>query len=375
MCSGVKAALSLLRVIEPNRKSSLAKSDSRQMEEGRMTCWPYILVVEDKAEQVALMAARLHTRFPSGRVVSAASGAEVEGMDLDPFDVILLGYNLPDCTGLDLIERIKPRVRAPLIIVTSLRSGDAAASAIRSGASDYLVKTEDYLDLLPVVVEKNLVTATLQTNVTRLQDELCQRYEELRQKNAELEAANSQLREMTLRDPLTGLYNRRYVNEVIEQFVARALRYQEDLACMMIDVDHFKRANDELGHLTGDRVLQIAGRSVGESIRGSDVAARFGGDEFVVLLPQSSSMDAYQCAERINERFRMQLAAEGPAATWITLSIGVASLGRGALSTARELIAAADCSMYACKAGGGNGVFPHLPTPVQTSGRPGWTEL
>ncbi len=333
-------------------------------EEAAMTPWPYILIVESKADQVAQITARLEARFPSGRVVSASSAADVDTLELKPFDLILLGYHLPDCTGLELVQRLKTRAACPIVMVTSLRSSDAAASAIRGGAADYIVKTDDYLDVLPVVVEKNLVMASLKSNVTRLQEELTNRCEELRHKNAELEAVNLQLRDAALRDPLTGLYNRRYVNEVVDMLVARAMRYDEDLACMMIDVDRFKRANDELGHLAGDRLLQTAARSIADSVRSSDVAARFGGDEFIVLLPQSSTDEAFRCAERITNRFHQLRAAELPAAKGVTLSIGVASLVGGRFNTARELIATADCSMYVCKASGGDGVFPHVPAPV-----------
>jgi diguanylate cyclase (GGDEF)-like protein len=326
-----------------------------------MTDWPCILVIESKTDQVARMTERLTAHFPNGRVVCAPTAAEAEKLDLKQADLILLGYHLPDCTGLELLRRLKLSVTVPIVMVTSLRSPDAAASAIQAGAADYIVKTEDYLDVLPVMVEKNLVTASLRANVARLREELRRGYEELRAKNAELEARNAQLREAALRDPLTGIYNRRYINEVVEQFVAQALRYTEDLGCMMIDLDQFKRANDELGHLTGDRLLQVAAGAILSSVRASDVVARFGGDEFIVLLPKSSSADAYACAERVTRCFRETLQTEVPAAARLTLSIGIASLIQGNFNTARELIAAADRAMYVCKTNGGNGIFPDVP--------------
>ncbi len=329
-----------------------------------MTPWPCILIVESKDNQVAQMRERLRKRFPNGFVANVSTGAQADTIDLTRFDLILLGYHLPDCIGLELVRRLVPRVTAPVVMVTGLRSGDAAASAIHSGAADYIVKTEDYLDVLPVVVEKNLIMSSLRANVARLQEELRQRCEELREKNAELEARYEQLREAALRDPLTGLYNRRYVNEAIDHLVASAWRYQENLACMMIDLDRFKRANDELGHLVGDRLLQLAGQSIAESVRVSDVAGRFGGDEFIVLLPKSTFADAYLCAERIAERFGQVVAAEVPDAAGMTLSIGIATVTPFECSAPQELIAAADQSMYFCKATGHGGIFPapSLPT-------------
>ncbi len=338
-----------------------------------MAPWPCILIVENKTDQVDLMRERLCARFPSTQVFHAGAAAEVHDLLLRKPDLILLGYHLPDCTGLEMLAQLKGVVTAPIVMVTSLRSGDAAASAIHNGAADYIVKTEDYLDLLPIVVEKNLVLATLRANVAKLQEELLQQYEELRRKNEELEARNVQLREAALRDPLTGLYNRRYINEIVEQFVAHALRYNEDLACMMIDVDRFKRANDELGHLMGDRLLQITGRAITDSARASDVSARFGGDEFIVLLPRSSCTDADNCAQRITSRFHAIVQEEMPTAAFVTLSIGIASLIQGNFNTARQLIGTADCAMYVCKTSGGNGVFPHLP--LHTHGQATATEV
>ncbi len=329
-----------------------------------MTHWPCILIVESKGHQVAQMRQRLRERFPTGFVAAVGKGADAEQLDLTRFDLLLLGYHLPDCTGLELLTRLVPRVTVPILMVTGLRSGDAAASAIHAGASDYLVKTDDYLELLPIVVEKNLVMASLRANVGRLQEELCRRCDELREKNAQLEQRNGQLREAALRDPLTGLYNRRYVNEAIEQLVSGSLRYREDLACMMIDLDRFKKANDELGHLVGDRLLRLAGQVITDSIRGSDVAARFGGDEFVILLPKSTFADAYACAERIDERFRETVAGTVPMAADMTLSIGIATVHRGDCRSARALVAAADQAMYASKANGGGGIHPTPSVPV-----------
>jgi len=325
-----------------------------------MTPWPCILIVESKDDQVTQMRERLRARYPNGFVACVSDGARTETVDLTRFDLILLGYHLPDCTGIELVKRLVSRVTAPIVMVTGLRSGDTAASAIHAGASDYIVKTKDYLDVLPVVVEKNLVMASLRANVARLQDELCHRCEELREKNNELETRNAQLLEVALHDPLTGLYNRRYVNEVIGQLASRARRYDEDLSCMMIDIDRFKRANDKLGHLAGDRILQLAGQVIVESIRSADVAARFGGDEFVVLLPNSAFGNALACAERIARAFRRSVAANVPEAADMTLSIGIAGLERSGCSEARELIAAADRSMYVCKAGGCGGIHPTL---------------
>lgn len=331
-----------------------------------MTPWPCILIVEDEGDQVAEMRECLRRRFPNGFVACVATGRQAEATDLKRFNLILLGYHLPDCTGLELVKRLIPKVSVPVVMVTGLRSGQTASAAIYAGAADYIVKTEDYLDVLPVVVEKNLVMASLRANVAELQEELQRRCHELREKNAELEARNVELREVALRDPLTGLFNRRYVNEAGDQLVSRAIRYSEDLACMMIDLDRFKQANDQLGHLVGDQLLQLAGRVISESVRDSDVAARFGGDEFMILLPRTGFVEAHACASRIHERFAQAVAAEVPAAAGMTLSIGVASLGENGLRDARELVGMADRLMYVCKGAGVGGTFPTPRAVAQT---------
>ncbi len=326
-----------------------------------MTPWPCILIVEDQGAHVAQMRERLRSRYPRCFVACVSTGADTDRIELGRFDLILLGYHLPDCTGLDLVKRLAPKVRAPIVMVTGLRSGETAASAIHAGASDYIVKTDDYLDVLHVVIEKNLVMASLRANVAQLQDELCMRCDELAEKNQQLEARNAQLREATIRDPLTGLYNRRYFNEASEQLVAHARRYGQELSCMMIDVDKFKQANDKLGHLVGDRLLELAGQAVSESVRSADVAARFGGDEFIVCLPNTAFADAYTCASRIRIRFDQLVKAEVPAAIGMTLSVGVASLKQNDLRTAHELVGMADRLMYVCKGAGVGGIFPSVP--------------
>lgn len=325
-----------------------------------MTPRPCVLIVESKHEQVIQMRERLRSSFPRGLVACVSAGERALSIDLSRFNIILLGYHLPDCSGLELLERLVARVSVPIVMVTSLRSKDAATSAIRTGASDYIVKTDDYLDVLPVVLAKNLVMAALWRNVRSLQCELERRCDELRQKNDELNIRNEQLREAALRDPLTGLYNRGYVNEAVGQLLSQARRQDEDLACMMIDVDRFKCVNDSLGHMTGDRLLQLAGQAIAESVRASDIAARFGGDEFIVLLPRTSFPKAFACAKRISTRFKDLVAREVPKAYTVTLSIGVSGINVSSCRTVRSLIASADQSLYACKANGGGGVFPGL---------------
>jgi diguanylate cyclase (GGDEF)-like protein len=196
-------------------------------------------------------------------------------------------------------------------------------------------------------------------------DELARSHNQLVKLNAELEdrvyqrtcaleEANKLLRDMASRDSLTGLYNRRHFNDLLAQLFAESVRYNTDLTCMMIDLDNFKAVNDSLGHQTGDHLLQITADCIRGSIRESDVAIRFGGDEFAVLLPQTSPIDARNSAERILINFRQHLTRHMPEATITSLSIGLVSREGDLPNTASELVTLADEALYQAKAAGKN---------------------
>lgn len=191
----------------------------------------------------------------------------------------------------------------------------------------------------------------------RMADCLTQSQIELLELNAQLEARVAQrtrdLEEQAARDPLTGLYNRRHFGEVITREFATAARYNHDLTCLMFDVDHFKEINDRYGHRTGDRILIALAQALMFELRGSDVAARFGGDEFILLLPQTPAQQASALAERIVNRFSEDIADEFPGMT-TTLSIGVASLQTTRARSSEALIHEADVALYAAKEGGRN---------------------
>jgi diguanylate cyclase (GGDEF)-like protein len=163
-------------------------------------------------------------------------------------------------------------------------------------------------------------------------------------------------RNLADRDPLTGYFNHRYLHERLSEEVVRAIRTRRALSVVMIDLDDFKLVNDTFGHLYGDRVLVYVAETIRASVRGSDVAARYGGDEFALILPETNAHEAAVVAERILAAFRAHpFTAEGRTPLPIGTSIGIATHpddGR----TATELIAAADSGLYAAKAQGGSRV-------------------
>ena len=162
------------------------------------------------------------------------------------------------------------------------------------------------------------------------------------------------LRQQSLRDPLTGLYNRRFLEEYLVHEKVRATRKNRPLSVIMLDIDHFKRVNDTFGHDAGDAVLRRMGLVLQGHVRGSDIACRIGGEEFALLLPEASLIIAYQRAERILDTVRhMQIKHRGQVLGAITVSLGVAAFPKHG-DTPEALIRAADQALYQAKQSGRN---------------------
>jgi two-component system, cell cycle response regulator len=163
-----------------------------------------------------------------------------------------------------------------------------------------------------------------------------------------------------LTDFLTGFHNRRYLHARLREELARAQRARQSLACLMIDIDHFKRINDQHGHLAGDAVLREVAQRVDAEMRISDTGARFGGDEFAIVLSQATMLDAEKVAARVLQAVRSQPVAIGKSSTeTVTLSIGVAAATPGDATRdykvlAERLIAEADAALYRAKSAGRN---------------------
>jgi diguanylate cyclase (GGDEF)-like protein len=172
----------------------------------------------------------------------------------------------------------------------------------------------------------------------------------IREREEELRRVNQQLEEISQRDPLTQLYNRRRLVECLERELARARR-GHTLSVLMIDLDHFKRVNDEHGHLKGDDVLLAISKAIASSIRAADIAGRYGGDEFVVVLPDTGKPHAIHVAERLVSAVR---EASAELETTVTASVGIAEAKIE--DDVRGLLRRADESAYRAKQSGGDGV-------------------
>ncbi|HYW32918.1 MAG TPA: diguanylate cyclase [Gemmatimonas sp.] len=171
-------------------------------------------------------------------------------------------------------------------------------------------------------------------------------------------ADNARLEQLAQTDPLTQLLNRRALTERIGAEMDRALRYDSTLALLMIDLDHFKKVNDNYGHLVGDDVLRDVGQLLLETIRGSDIVARYGGEEFLMLLPETDDVGAEAFAERIRAAVHARPFNGGAGRTTLTLtaSIGVAVYPAARIETVEDLLARADAALYRAKADGRNRV-------------------
>ncbi len=161
------------------------------------------------------------------------------------------------------------------------------------------------------------------------------------------------LHELASREPLTGLYNRRYFNEMFERHFSQSVRHGAELTCVMIDLDDFKRVNDRFGHHTGDEVLVLLAATLTSQLRAEDVPARFGGDELIVILPQTDSEHARALAERVCERFEALLHQKLPDVR-TSLSIGIAGRILTGAADTRALVRLADRSLYEAKDAGKN---------------------
>ena len=163
----------------------------------------------------------------------------------------------------------------------------------------------------------------------------------------------SELEELAARDSLTGLYNRRHFGDEMTREFAAAQRYGSDLACLMFDLDHFKPINDQYGHRMGDKVLVLLADSIAAELRTSDVAARFGGDEFIVLLPGTKISLGKHIAERVRNYFDKNSIKVDGKAVKITLSIGISGTEEKT-SRLSEMLKCADQALYEAKGSGRN---------------------
>lgn len=315
------------------------------------------LVIEDDVDTGYLIAEVLRTHLKTTSVRIVRNIGDAVRLDTAQFDLVLCDYNLPDGTALDALLRLRERnPDVAVVIVTGETEIETAVAAVRAGAFDYVVKAGQFLSLLPLTVEKNLALHRMKRENTRLQQELEAALGQTRDANAKLENLVAQLEHFAMTDALTGLANRRHLNDALVRMASASVRQESDVACIMIDLDGFKSLNDTLGHQRGDELLALVGRLIAANSRTADLPARYGGDEFAILLPQTDLKTAIFVAQRLFEEFHrhtpLHELCSGSAG--VTLSIGAASRRFSRDDRPDLLLAQADEALYAAKTRGRN---------------------
>ena len=205
-----------------------------------------------------------------------------------------------------------------------------------------------------VPVESDNEVGVLARAFNRMNDKIAQQYEDLRQSHAQIEAMAAQMRELSLRDALTGLHNRRHFDAQCAQFFASAQRYERPFSVMLCDIDHFKSVNDRFSHATGDEVLRRLGEILQQNMRGSDLVARYGGEEFVVAFPETSLTQARDACEALRQRVEAYPWQEVHPDLRITISMGLC--GDTHVASFERMLEVADAQLYNAKRGGRNQV-------------------
>ncbi len=344
----------------PHATASTGDVMSQQSEKQPTTVSLRLLLVEDDPDQRELISEMLEDHFGVGCVDYAATCRQADEVELPgPYALVLCDVNLPDGSGLDVLKRIRMRAPClPVMMLTGENDSTIAREAIKRGACDYAVKAGAYLDTMPLTVEKNLA-ADAEASVARQQHEaeavrLQDENKHLTQTLSATEIARKEAEREASLDAMTGCYNRRAFERIGDQLFSEAYRTGGELSLVMIDLDKFKQVNDTLGHAVGDDLIRCAAKSIQANLRAMDVACRYGGDEFILLLPKTSTTQATAVASRIADDFgtaSMQLLGTGERKT---MSLGVAELHATDPEPANveALMVACDRALYRAKEGG-----------------------
>jgi two-component system cell cycle response regulator len=303
-----------------------------------------ILVVDDHEDNVELLRARLEAW--GYRVDSARDGKEaLEAVQREPPDLILLDVMMPSIDGNEVARRIKQNPALPfipIIMQTALDSTESKVEGLEAGADDYITKPIEFAEL------KARLRSMLR--IKRLQ-------EELEERERELLEANERLRHMSRTDALTSLENRRSIERQLDTMFAHSQRYSEPLSCVMSDLDRFKSVNDEHGHHAGDAVLKQYASILKKAAREIDVVGRYGGEEFIVLLPGTVLDAAVTFAERVRKEVEAHTFVFDGGSVRRTASFGVAGWPHPRVTDAERTVRAADDAMYVAKETGRNRVI------------------
>lgn len=297
-----------------------------------------ILIVEDQSFDSEKFVQTL--QVDKDDVVVVESGADAMGhITLTDFDLVAVSLNLRNEDGLRLCSHLRSSERTrsvPILMIATEDDMPRIAHGLEIGAHDYILRP----------VDRNELLARVRTQIRR------KRFQERLRSTYEISLS------LALVDSLTGLYNRRYLEVHLQKMLQKSAMTRKNLGILIMDIDHFKNFNDTYGHGVGDEVLKIFAQRMQNSIRGFDMVARMGGEEFVVILPDVSEDMAYFVSERLRRAIADEpfvcSAPEGKVT--VTTSIGGALI-QGETTTVAEALKRADDALYAAKEGGRNATY------------------
>lgn len=285
---------------------------------------PVILIIDDSPDVHRLLHARL--RREDVELASAHSGEEgFQKASNDPPEIILLDLDMPGMDGFEVLRALKdePRtVQVPVIVLSGLTESTDKVTAFDLGAVDYIIKPFDVMEL-----RVRVRSALKQASLLKM------------------------LAERAHIDGLTGLYNRQAFDENWAKCISSNNRHGTPLSLALFDLDHFKSLNDTFGHPAGDNALRVFARTMARECRASDIACRYGGEEFALIMPETTPDEAKVVCERIGTHLRAIHWPNHPERT-VTVSVGVAGAGTVGGLALQPWIEAADKALYASKTGG-----------------------
>jgi diguanylate cyclase (GGDEF)-like protein len=282
-----------------------------------------VLLVEDNADHSFLVKTNLNSKGKYQVEVANSGEQGVKWIQENPsrFDIVLLDYNLPDQNGLDVLRRIQSISRfIPTIVITGLGSEAVAVEIMKSGAKDYVIKSGEYYKALHITIDQVMEKHKFEMLNIQLQQ---------------------QLEERANKDFLTGVYNRHRFTELLDHEIVSAQRYKRPISIAMIDIDKFKEINDKFGHKMGDFALVCISDTLKAQLRSTDIIGRYGGDEFVVVMPETDQEKAQATFDRIQAALDT-FNKKGQFPTELSLSVGISSSNE----TYESLVENADALMY-----------------------------
>ena len=300
-----------------------------------MATW--VLIVDDDIEISQMVRDYLRQNGYNAEAVNSAEEAVI-ALRNKPFSVVISDIILPGMDGLSLTEKVKTDYSADVIVMTGYSDDYSYEMAIQSGASDLIFKPMRFEELLlrlkRVIKERHLTQERLQM-LERLQ-------------------------KIAITDSLTKLYNSRHFFKQMAMEIDRSMRYRHPLSLLLLDIDHFKRYNDQFGHVEGDKVLRRIGRVIAECLRTNDSAYRYGGEEFTVILPVTSGQEANAVGNRIRKAVEAEaFTPQSEAPVQVTVSVGATQyVANEELSV---FLDRSDSAMYLSKKNGRNRVSVLMP--------------